>query len=71
MDLSPLLQAAKNGNLDNVKKALKGGADVNETAKNGTSALILASEEDHEEVVKYLIDKGADPDLSTTMGGRL
>src|SRR5690625_5845920 len=53
MELSPLLEAARNGELKSVIEQHKKGADLNETAKNGSSALIYAAEKGHFEIVKY------------------
>ncbi len=59
-----LANAAVYGKLERVKTLIeKEGVDVNarETqTKIGGTALILAAEEGHLEVVKYLINKGAD-----------
>lgn len=55
-----LLTAAKEGNLDEAKKALDKGADVNHVSEKGSTALMIASMNGHLEVVKLLVSKGAD-----------
>lgn len=55
-----LLEAAENGNIDQVKIFLEKGADVNTKNKHGDTVLMRASREGHSGVVKYLIEKGAD-----------
>ncbi|KAK3315003.1 hypothetical protein B0H66DRAFT_329952 [Apodospora peruviana] len=60
------IMAASNGNVDSVRKILKGPAkqyvDVNAPDDEGTPALIYASCFGHEPVVQLLIDAGADVD---------
>ena len=69
MELSDFLEAAFDGNLEQVKHYLSSGTDINETAKNGSTALIFASQNDHNDVVKYLVSKGADVNLKNKVGG--
>ena len=59
-DVSDVLQcSAKDGNLTRVKwLAMEKGADVN--ADQGY-ALVVASEEGHDHVVKWLLENGCDP----------
>jgi ankyrin repeat protein len=52
-----LIQAAKHGNLINVKSLIEQGADIH--AKNDES-LIMSARDGHLEVVKYLVEHGAD-----------
>jgi len=55
-----LCRAAWDGDLKRVKKILSGGnVDVNEKDKYGNTALIRASKWGHIEVVKYLLENGA------------
>lgn len=54
-----LLEAAKSGNVDNVIKYLKKGADVNTTDKDSVSALMFASQNGFLDVVKILVNNGA------------
>ncbi len=51
-----LIHAAKEGNLDEVKRLHQNGADI---TADKNSALILASWKGHLHVVKYLIENGA------------
>lgn len=55
-----LLSAAETGDIDTVKEALNNGADIN-TQNNflKESALHLAASKGHLELVKYLVDNGA------------
>ncbi|KAK3320897.1 hypothetical protein B0T19DRAFT_430881 [Cercophora scortea] len=61
-----LIMAASNGNVDSVRKILKGPArqfvDVNVPDDEGTPALIYASCFGHEPVVQALVDAGVDVD---------
>lgn len=54
------------GDIDQVEQALQEGLDVNSTDEEGYSALQAAAENDHLEVVKLLISKGADVDHRST-----
>jgi hypothetical protein len=63
-----LIEAAKVGDLAQVKALLDGGADV--TAKNdgGTTALMAASGGGHVEVVQLLLDRNVDVDAKDHVG---
>ena len=57
-----LLDAAEKGNLDEVKKAFKAGADIN--AKNeffNQTALHLAASKGYLDIINFLLDQKADP----------
>ncbi|MAE63871.1 MAG: hypothetical protein CMJ18_06320 [Phycisphaeraceae bacterium] len=77
-DMTPpniaLLQAAGSGDLDRVKRAIADGASVNyvhshrEQRPRGpvsSHPIGRAAEEGHLAIVSYLLDQGANPDLST------
>lgn len=69
-----LLEAARNGNLGEVKAALEAGADINthESNEESYTALHLAAMNGHNLVVKALIDRGADVHkVSNEFHGRL
>jgi len=53
------LDAALNGNSDNVKEFIAEGLAVDATDKNGSTAMMLAAFNGHTEIVKYLLRKGA------------
>jgi hypothetical protein len=55
-----LFQAVKSGKLDEVKAALAGGANVNDKDDDGETALNRAADEGHFEIVKFLVENGAD-----------
>ncbi len=50
-----LLEAVKNNNIEDVKKALLNGEDINIKNNDGNTALILASYEGYIEIVKLLL----------------
>jgi ankyrin repeat protein len=57
---TPLLFASRVGDLASAKPLLAAGADVNDTAPYGTSALVVAAHSGHEELAAFLLEKGAD-----------
>uniref|UniRef100_A0A7V6CNA6 Ankyrin repeat domain-containing protein n=1 Tax=candidate division WOR-3 bacterium TaxID=2052148 RepID=A0A7V6CNA6_UNCW3 len=54
-----LLNACKDGDLEKVKQLLESRADVNARNKDGKTALRIALEEGHKEIVKLLKSYGA------------
>ena len=58
---SPLLFAARQGGLESAKRLLAAGANVNDTAPVGTSALVVATHSGHGTLAAYLLEKGANP----------
>ena len=60
-DLSPLLWAAKTGEVDKVKFLVEQGAQAGEKGRQGTTALHLAAGLDRLEVVEWLLTQGLDP----------
>ncbi len=60
-DWKALFSAAKQGNADEVLYWLKAGVDPNmQHVEIGTTALIIAVEKNHFDIVKLLVDGGAD-----------
>ena len=57
-----LLFAARHGHIENARLLLDAGADVNETAPNGQSVLVMASFSGQGEFAKFLLEHGANPD---------
>lgn len=64
MDLSPLFQAASDGDLRQFKKLVKDGADIKQTLSDGTTLLMKAAEKGHDEIVLELIKLGVDVNQS-------
>lgn len=63
-----LIDAVKNNDLQNVKKLIEEGANVNVTDyKPGKSALLYASEYNNLEIVRELIKAGADVNEKTLL----
>jgi outer membrane protein assembly factor BamB len=55
-----LWEAAREGDLTKVRELIGGGLDVNSRTRYDATALAYASDKGHLDVVKYLIEQGAD-----------
>jgi len=63
-----LIKASFENNLTKVRKAVKGGIDVNSSDEADRTALMLASVEGHFEIVKFLLENKADPNIANKQG---
>lgn len=61
---TPLLFAAQQGGIETARVLLDAGANVNDTAPNGASALVVAAHSDRGALAAFLLDKGADPNAA-------
>jgi ankyrin len=61
--MTPLIYAARAGQLEIVKLLTGKGADIHATTSRACTALHCATAHGHEEVVAYLLDHGAQPSL--------
>jgi ankyrin repeat protein len=64
-----LQDAARKGDAAAVKKLLDEGVDVNTKFRYGATAIFYACDHAHVEVVKVLLDKGADLTMKDTFYG--
>ncbi|KAG9465325.1 hypothetical protein GDO78_018503 [Eleutherodactylus coqui] len=55
-----LMWALKNGDLDAVKEFISGGVDVNRLLEGGRKPLHYAADCGQDEILEYLLAKGAD-----------
>lgn len=60
LHLPELVYWASLGELEEVKKSLENGSDVNTTDEEGYSALQAAAENGYLDVVEYLVTQGVD-----------
>ena len=63
----PLYQAAAEGSLEIIQLLIAGGADVNQCTAAGT-ALAIACAYEHIDIVRYLVQAGANPALADKSG---
>lgn len=61
---TPLLFAARSGDVATARALVEAGADVNDTAAAGTSALVIAAHSGHGPLGIYLVEEGADPNAA-------
>jgi ankyrin repeat protein len=67
--MTALLYAARDNQFDAVKVLVEAGADVNiVSAGDRTSPIVMAIENGHYTVAKYLLDHGAKPNLANEFG---
>lgn len=59
---TPLLFAARHGDVDSARLLLNAGADIDDTGADGNSALVLAAMSGHPRLAEFLLARGADPD---------
>ncbi len=69
--LSPVLDAAKRGDIESLKAELRSGADVNAAQGDGFTALHWAAKTGNREVAEVLIAAGADLRATTRLGGHM
>ena len=58
---TPLLFAARTGDLEGARALLAAGVDADETASGGESALVVATVRGHVPFALWLLERGADP----------
>ncbi len=61
--ITPLIYAAREGDLEAVKILVAAGARLNTTDGLGNTPLMVAARNDRTDVALFLLDKGADPDV--------
>jgi ankyrin repeat protein len=66
--LTALLYASRNGCYDCVESLLGAGADVNVPTPEGVTPLMVALDNDHNDVAKLLLDRGANPHVADWWG---
>lgn len=68
LEMSMLILAVQNDDLNNVKLLISGGADVNWKDVFKTTALMYAASKGNKEIVVYLIKSGADVNAKDEQG---
>ncbi len=61
---TPLLFAARHGDVESARHLLNAGADVDDTGADGNSALVLAAMSGHPRLAEFLLARGANPDAN-------
>jgi ankyrin repeat protein len=67
--LAPMHLAARQGEIESVKALVEAGADLNQRgAGDPVTPLLIATMNGHFDLAKYMLDKGADPNLAQNSG---
>lgn len=66
-EISPLICAAKNNNMEMLKLLIENGGKVNKISKDGDTALGMAVNNKNIEMVKHLLDCGADAGIQSSI----
>jgi ankyrin repeat protein len=61
---TPLMFAARSGDLESAKLLVSAGANVNDVDARGVSAMVLAAHSGFVDLVEFLLEKGADPNAA-------
>ena len=61
---TPLLFAARQGDIESARVLLAAGADVHDTAPDGTSTLVVATHSGHGTLAAFLLNRGANPNAA-------
>ncbi len=59
MQMTKLIKAIREKDIDRARSLITNGTDVNEADSRGGTALLFASAEGHTDIVKYLLEHGA------------
>lgn len=65
---TPLHYACTKGQLEVAQFLIANGASVDSRSLNGTTPLMMAVQSDNEQLIKFLLDKGADLQLRNELG---
>jgi uncharacterized protein len=66
--LTPLIFAAREGDLQSAKFLIDAGADMNQTSEYGWTPLLTATNNRHYQLGKYLIERGANVNIANKGG---
>ncbi len=63
--VTPLMQAAKTGDAAKIEKLIDNGVHLDETSEYGWTALMFAANAGHSDVVRLLLNAGANPNIES------
>ena len=65
---TPLMFAARAGDMTSSRLLLSRGADINSASEEDSSALVIATAQGHQDLAMYLLKEGADPNIPDANG---
>jgi len=66
--MTPLVLASREGGLESVAALLDAKADINKQTADGTTAMIVAIQNGHYKLATYLVERGANPNVTNDKG---
>lgn len=66
--LTPLVFAAREGDIESAKLLVEAGADINQQTEYGWTPLLTATNNRHYKLATYLLEQGADPNIPNKGG---
>jgi ankyrin repeat protein len=66
--MTPLVYAARSGNLESTRILIEAGADPNKTSADEWTPLLVAVQNNYNNLASYLLDHGADPNIPNRFG---
>jgi ankyrin len=66
--LTPLVFAARRGDIESIKAMVDAGADINQTTQYGWTPLLTATQNRYYAAAAFLLERGADPNIANKGG---
>jgi cytohesin len=67
-NFTALLFAAQSGDIESIRHLLDAGANINDFSEEDGSALLITAASGHEDMALFLLEQGADPNITNAWG---